>query len=498
MSREKDGAQAQCSPLHIVFVNGSFDSNPDFDPDQDQGFFGKVFSKISDRINSQAWQGPVSDASLIRPAQTREEVPNSISAARTPHVLSDTETTPLISRSYVNYPATVGGFFIPGDPQANPGSTTSYIESINIGLERAVEQLEDVATRCPKAKLGLMGYSQGAEITSAITKRIGAGLGPISADRLALSILFGNPTRAAAIPTQVLGNDAVGVGDVYQATKGLSSYRVAAGGGLSFDKTQIPNYGSVADRTVSWCLNGDIVCGLPFDSTLARALVGIVENVDLGDPIRTVERIAGYLSQALESSAPNSSSMRRDGVRSELSPPKHINSNERGDQDQSLVARPESNAGTNAASSQSHSPSSEKSVPPSYRGVRELESDATTINYNVCHARGGVGRSDESSALEENIPSSDDRLGNFSKALSDLSLTEGPSSLLREVLLNWESKGLKTSELFEVATKLSQCKSLSQHRNYDCQAVMNDGRTAVDVSADWAVATAVQAAGFRG
>lgn len=496
-SPKKDDLQAQCSPLHIVFVNGSFDSNPDFDPDQDQGFFGQVFGKIRDRINPPAWQGTVNDASLTRPTQLGEEVSTPRSTILASNMLTGADAAPLISRSYVNYTATVGGMVIPGDPQANPGSTTSYIESMNIGLERAVEQVEDVVNRCPKTKVGLMGYSQGAEITSAITKRIGSGLGPIEGDRLALSILFGNPTRAAATQTQVLGNDAVGTGEVYQVTKGLSTYPVADGGGLSFDKTHIPDYGSVSDRTVSWCLHGDIVCGLPFDSALARALVGVVENVDLGDPIGTVERIADYLSQALSSSVPKSSSMRRDGVRSEPYSSKNIDSNDLDGEDQALVGRSESDEGTNTASSQSQNSSSEKSVPSSYRGVGEQDLGATKINNKNGLRPGGVDRSDKFNGSEEYVPSSDDQLDNFSKALSDLSLNEGPTSLLQNVLLNWKNKGLDTSDVFTIATKLTQCKSLSEHRNYARRAVMNDGRTAVDVSVDWAVAFALQAAGFR-
>ncbi|WP_221623028.1 hypothetical protein, partial [Corynebacterium bovis] len=161
------------------------------------------------------------------------------------------------------------------------------------------------------------------------------------------------------------------------------------------------------------------------------------------------------------------------------------------------VGRSESDEGTNTASSQSQNSSSEKSMPSSYRGVGEQDLGATKINNKNGLRPGGVDRSDEFNGSEGHVPSSYDQLDNFSKALSDLSLNEGPSSLLQNVLLNWKNKGLDTSDVFTIATKLTQWKSLSEHRNYARRAVMNDGRTAVDVSVDWAIAFALQAAGLR-
>ncbi|MEL4165109.1 cutinase family protein [Corynebacterium bovis] len=307
------GDGGQCSALHLVFVNGTLDSNPRFDPNQDQGFFAGVFDKITRRVNegvvSDRSGGVAADASAAESARSTTAEPTAAGTTSSAVVGPGGSTTTAapgagtgrlrVSRSYVNYPATAGGAFFPGAPQANPGDATAYVDSMNIGVARANDQIHAVADRCPGTKIGLMGYSQGGEVVANVTKAIGAGRGPVPADRLALSVLFATPTRVAASPLQVAGHDSVGTGGVKEATRGLSAYPTPDGGGISGDKTGIAGFGAVADRVVSWCLNGDVVCGLPVDSTTARALVGIAEDTSVGDPVGTVKRLADGLGQAL-------------------------------------------------------------------------------------------------------------------------------------------------------------------------------------------------------
>lgn len=307
------GDGGQCAALHLVFVNGTLDSNPRFDPNQDQGFFAGVFDKITRRVNegvvSDRSGGVAADASAAESARSTTAEPTAAGTTSSAVVGPGGSTTTAapgagtgrlrVSRSYVNYPATAGGAFFPGAAQANPGDATAYVDSMNIGVDRANDQIHAVADRCPGTKIGLMGYSQGGEVVANVTKAIGAGRGPVPADRLALSVLFATPTRVAASSLQVAGHDSVGTGGVKEATRGLSAYRTPDGGGISVDKTGIAGFGAVADRVVSWCLNGDVVCGLPVDSTTARALVGIAEDTSVGDPVGTVKRLADGLGQAL-------------------------------------------------------------------------------------------------------------------------------------------------------------------------------------------------------
>lgn len=307
------GDGGQCAALHLVFVNGTLDSNPRFDPNQDQGFFAGVFDKITRRVNegvvSDRSGGVAADASAAESARSTTAEPTAAGTTSSAVVGPGGSTTTAapgagtgrlrVSRSYVNYPATAGGAFFPGAAQANPGDATAYVDSMNIGVDRANDQIHAVADRCPGTKIGLMGYSQGGEVVANVTKAIGAGRGPVPADRLALSVLFATPTRVAASSLQVAGHDSVGTGGVKEATRGLSAYPTPDGGGISVDKTGIAGFGAVADRVVSWCLNGDVVCGLPVDSTTARALVGIAEDTSVGDPVGTVKRLADGLGQAL-------------------------------------------------------------------------------------------------------------------------------------------------------------------------------------------------------
>lgn len=310
-SDARDGGQ--CSALHLVFVNGTLDSNPRFDPNRDQGFFAHVFEQINRRVNEEVVSdrsgGVAAEASVAESARSETMEPTAGGSTGSAVVGSTGSTTTAapgagtgrlrVSRSYVNYPATAGGAFFPGAAQANPGDATAYVDSMNIGVVWANDQIRAVADRCPGTKIGLMGYSQGGEVVANVTKAIGAGRGPVPADRVVLSVLFATPTRAAASPLQVAGHDAVGTGGVKEATRGLSAYPTPDGGGISVDKTGIAGFGAVADRVVSWCLNGDVVCGLPVDSTTARALVGIAEDTSVGDPVGTVKRLADGLGQAL-------------------------------------------------------------------------------------------------------------------------------------------------------------------------------------------------------
>ncbi|QTJ71248.1 cutinase family protein (plasmid) [Rhodococcus sp. ZPP] len=146
-----------CTPLHLLLVNGTTDSSPTAPTDQDGGFFSQV------------------------------AIPALLAAN------GDNGSKNVIDRSYVNYSASFGGK--PGDQ-----STDTYEQSVQMGITNAAVMLTDLASKCPDTQVFIGGYSQGGQVASALVREIGAGEGPISADRFAGAALFSDPTRPAGAP----------------------------------------------------------------------------------------------------------------------------------------------------------------------------------------------------------------------------------------------------------------------------------------------------------
>ncbi len=76
------------------------------------------------------------------------------------------------------------------------GST--YEQSMTEGVEKASEVISSYVSRCPSSMIAIAAFSQGAQIADTIVRNIGAGKGPISADRLAAAALFSSPPARRA------------------------------------------------------------------------------------------------------------------------------------------------------------------------------------------------------------------------------------------------------------------------------------------------------------
>lgn len=262
-------AAGQCSPIHMVMANGTFDSAVTNDPNSDKGFFGNVYKQVDSAASDSGMQGD--------------------------------DGAPAVSRSYVNYHAAAGGAVLPGAGMEHAVDAPSYRDSMNGGVEEALRQISEVAENCEDTDFVLAGYSQGAEVIENAARQIGNGDGPVDPERVVGVSLFASPTRQAEELLHVGGGDAVTTrGEATeQATTGLSGYPTPAGGGLSFDKTGTADFGELADDTVSWCLNGDLVCGLPIESEAIRTIVDGAEDADLSDPVKTLEELSDGISQAM-------------------------------------------------------------------------------------------------------------------------------------------------------------------------------------------------------
>lgn len=212
-----------------------------------------------------------------------------------------------VSRTYVTYPATVGGAQPPGMRHLpeNFGDTTPYAESMNTGVEMTEDLMATVAAKCPETKVFLAGFSQGAEVISNVARRTGAGQSVIDPDQVAGVALFADPTRTGGTPLHPDGASSVGPvpgtsgANVLRAITGLETLPTANAGGLGTDNTGHVSFGQLSDRVVSWCLPGDYVCGLPVESKLVTDIVPLLETISLGDPVAALEQLARILDRAV-------------------------------------------------------------------------------------------------------------------------------------------------------------------------------------------------------
>lgn len=479
----------------------------------------------------------------------------------------DKEDTVLpVTRTFVNYPSAAGGFQFFAKPTA-PGQETnqvSYLDSMNTGVESAEEQIKKIDESCgDNTKFFLAGYSQGAEVIEHVARKIGAGNGPVSADRIAGVSLFASPNREADTPLAINGADAVGGNHAVKVTEGLTHYDTPAGGGISADKTGTDGFGELEDRTVSWCLQGDIVCGLPVDSEIARALTTAMEGVDINDPQSSLEQMSEGLNMALtvndvEKTDPEDIDFGDGGFSltsadtpSGDSSPSALSQEGRQSAFQTFIDTTISTARSGSGSTNSsdvvgsfvgglsNPTAASGDTPASRQDWESAGQDAATAAGDTLRdeVRSGLdsGQStsgvDRSTSLESRLLNAGAQLGgmalgtgittvrkalspeslasiamagvtggpqaaagiaavNFSKAGMELLEPENASMTVRQGMQALKDSGLGIGEVSELAVALSSWKSLNEHQGYTTRPIMADGRTALDVTRDWAVAAA--------
>ncbi|APE38305.1 hypothetical protein BOX37_13495 [Nocardia mangyaensis] len=166
----------------------------------------------------------------------------------------------------VAYPAT--GF---------PWETEVYGVSKRIARDRAAALIETMALRCPNTRIGLLGYSQGADAAGDLAAEIGAGGTAIDPARVVAVGLLSDPRRAADDP--LVGPAVPGEG--------------AAG-------PRIGGFGQLTPVVHTFCLTGDLYCATPTQDFVTR-LAGFAVRISEADPARAqdYQREFGHLWDAL-------------------------------------------------------------------------------------------------------------------------------------------------------------------------------------------------------
>lgn len=209
-----------------------------------------------------------------------------------------------IARTYVTYPAAAGGAIVPG---LKPAEAIPYADSMEKGAENTAKVLQQVASDCPQSKVFLAGHSQGAQVASTVAREIGSGKTNFPADKIAGVALFSDPTRARGVATMQGDNAAPGAvpgtaGDNVSQVGGFSSPEQDKldGGGMGLDKTGEEGFGEISDRVASWCADGDLVCDLPIEGKLTDLVVGTAERLDLSDPEESLQAVSDTLGPAVQ------------------------------------------------------------------------------------------------------------------------------------------------------------------------------------------------------
>lgn len=251
----------ECPLVQLVAVNGTTESSKNSETDADTGWMARVVSPA------------------VRAANADGE--------------------PRMSRTYVPYPASFGGF-VPSEDQS------SYAESVTVGIENGKELIAQTVERCPETKIFVSGYSQGAQVASAIARDIGAGVGPVDPEQFAGAALMSDPTRALGAPIFQEGASRTSPGAV-PGTDGTAVTAVSVGAdapipegrGIS-PNTASPDFGAVADRVASFCVPGDLACDTPPNSDVFQVVANIAGQSETGsDPIQALMNVAQVAGQAV-------------------------------------------------------------------------------------------------------------------------------------------------------------------------------------------------------
>jgi hypothetical protein len=160
-----------------------------------------------------------------------------------------------------------------------PDGQQSYNNSRTEGTAAAEAELTRVSDRCPLTSYVLAGFSQGAVIAGDIAADIGAGNGPVAADKVLGVTLIADGRRDGTSGTDI-GPPVDGVGA-----------EVALGGldlpGITMTGARPDGFGALNDRVNQICAAGDLICAAPSEGLSLRNIpqsIGILAGA-AGNPV---------------------------------------------------------------------------------------------------------------------------------------------------------------------------------------------------------------------
>ncbi|WP_241383387.1 cutinase family protein [Rhodococcus sp. CH91] len=136
-----------------------------------------------------------------------------------------------------------------------PDGQQSYNNSRSEGFAATTDILARRSAECPLTTYLLTGFSQGAVIVGDVAAQIGAGNGPVPADRVLGVALVADGRRDGVSGTDI-GAPVAGVG----AELSLDGLRLP---GITMTGARPGGFGTLDDRTVQICAPTDSICDAP-------------------------------------------------------------------------------------------------------------------------------------------------------------------------------------------------------------------------------------------
>ncbi|MGW5573024.1 cutinase family protein [Nocardia thailandica] len=167
-----------------------------------------------------------------------------------------------------------------------PDGQQSYNNSRAEGTQRTIDVLSERHARCPLTTYVLIGFSQGAVIAGDVASQIGAGKGPVPADKVlgVTTIADGRRTgdTGPGQPTEI-GAGVPGVG-AEVALKGINVP------GISMTGPRPGGFGSLADRAYTICAPGDLICDAPRQALNPANVLGSIGTLiqAAGNPVHSL------------------------------------------------------------------------------------------------------------------------------------------------------------------------------------------------------------------
>lgn len=203
-----------------------------------------------------------------------------------------------IEQLNIPYEASFGGA-----PGTGPG-TAPFAASVDQATARLNATAAEVVSRCPQTMLAVAAYSQGAVAAAEFARQVGAGQGPVPADRVAGVALFSDGTRPAGgapfpgAPGQMTPSPAPG-------TNGAATSQVLfpippASGGIAPDEA---GFGALSGRVGEFCAPGDLACDAPDRAAVLRTAAALAARANLHDPFAAFGSIGAAWQQTTAAAA---------------------------------------------------------------------------------------------------------------------------------------------------------------------------------------------------
>ncbi|MEV0336906.1 cutinase family protein [Nocardia sp. NPDC050717] len=199
-----------------------------------------------------------------------------------------------MQRAYIGYDAGFGGI-VPG------GGSDPYVASVSGARANLDAAAREVLEACPDTMLAGVGYSQGAQAMASFARDVGAGHGPVPADRVAGIALYANPDRGELEPV-FPGRPGQTVPDAAPGTSGAAVATVqvlAAPAGGSGIATTGEGYGALVGRVADICSDGDLACSAPGQASVLRLGAQVFAQADLTNPVAALSTLGTAFSSAL-------------------------------------------------------------------------------------------------------------------------------------------------------------------------------------------------------